>query len=582
VARSRWRTTAGGRALVRTGAALRGVPAALGTATLQMPGRLLIAPPDLRTHDPTVAEDILAGFYVAAGKVVQAQGQSPFTIAPPSPQWESALNGFGWLRHMRATDNPMARQTSRTLVEDFLKLRSNKRGAAWAAPVAARRLLSFVSAAPFLLEGANLTFYRRFLRSLGQHARYLLAGLSGSFAAEERFLPAISICALALSSDAKPRLTRLAMRALMTEIRRCILPDGGHVNRSPRAIVEVLLDLLPLRHLLLSKNLATPELLQVAIERMLGMLRLLRFGDGTLGLFHGTGYMPADSLAIVSRYSQGPTQTPLRARESGFERILGGPLILLVDVGRPPPFAFSRGAHASALAFELADGPCKMIVNCGAPAVGTASAREASRHTAAHSTLVIADTSSCRFERAVGRNVPPPAIIERPVGPNVLRELDDAGTRLTAAHSGYARRFGYLHERGIAVASDGSIVHGLDALIDADPKKPAGAVAYALRFHLHPGVAAKLGPDGGSVTLTLASGASWRFEVAGHRILLEDSIYYAAPDGAGRTRQIVVEQHSSTSREIGWRFTRLTQAQIQLVPTMESTPVRPMSPVPAS
>jgi uncharacterized heparinase superfamily protein len=565
-----------GRALVRTGAALRAIPASFSLSMLQMPTRLLIAPPDPRTHDPTVAEDILAGFFVFAGKVVHAQGRSPFEVAPPSAQWESMLNGFGWLRHLRAADNPLARSSARALVGEFIRLRKNNGDPAWAAPVAARRLISWISASPFLLEGADLAFYRRFLRAIGQHGRYLLVGLRGGFAAEDRFLPAIAICALALSSDAKPGLVRLSLRALLTEIRRCILADGGHVSRSPRAIVELLLDLLPLRHLFLAKNLVPLEPLQTAIGRSLALLRLLRLGDGTLGLFHGMGYMPADSLAIVFRYDQAPSDgLPFSAPESGFERISSGTLALLMDVGGPPPFTFSRSAHASALAFELSDGPWRLIVNCGAPVTGSPAAREAARHTAAHSTLVIADTSSCQFEARSSRGALGAAIIDEPAAPRLLREVDEAGTRLTAMHSGYARRFGLLHERGLAVTKDGGTLHGLDALLDADPKRPAGAVAYALRFHLHPNVQVRLDAGEATVTLDLPSGASWRFEVAGHKITLEDSVFYAAPDGAGRARQIVIEAQSSTSREIAWRFTRLREADpppapVDDVPTAEA------------
>ena len=43
MAGSRWRTTAMGRALVRTGAAFRAIPARLSTSMLRMPMRLLIA-----------------------------------------------------------------------------------------------------------------------------------------------------------------------------------------------------------------------------------------------------------------------------------------------------------------------------------------------------------------------------------------------------------------------------------------------------------------------------------------------------------------------------------------------------------
>ncbi|MFI5010845.1 MAG: heparinase II/III family protein [Hyphomicrobiales bacterium] len=563
VAGSRFRATPMGRALVRTGATLRAIPATFSMAMLEMPKRLLVAPPDPRTHDPTVAEDILADFFVFAGKVVHAQGRSPFEMAAPSPQWESMLNGFGWLRHLRAAEDPLARSGARRLVTDFIRLRKNTGDPAWAAPVVARRLMSWISASPFLLEGADLVFYRRFVRAIGQHGRYLLVGLHGGFAAEDRFLPAIAICALALSSDATPRLARLALRALIAEIRRCILPDGGHVSRSPRAIVDLLLDLLPLRHLFIAKNLAPPEALQSAIDRSMPFLRMLRLGDGNLGSFHGMGYMPADSLAIVFRYEQASTEPLLSAPESGYERMAGGTSVLLMDVGNPPPFAFSRCAHASALAFEFSDGPWRMVVNCGAPATGSAAAREAARHTAAHSTLTIADTSSGHFETRNAPNDAGAAIIEFPPPTKRLREADDAGIRVTGMHSGYARRFGLLHERGVALSKDGATVHGLDALVDADPKRPAGAVPYVLRFHLHPNVQATLDGGDAAVRLELPSGASWRFEVAGRHVTLEDSIFYASPDGAGRTRQIVVEAQSSAIREIAWRFTRIKEARAQ-------------------
>ena len=232
-----------------------------------------------------------------------------------------------------------------------------------------------------------------------------------------------------------------------------------------------------------------------------------------------------------------------------------------MDVGGPPPFAFSRAAHASALAFEFSDGPWRVVVNCGAPITGSSAAREAARHTAAHSTLVIADTSSCHFETRNARTDLGAAIIDRPTAPKVLREESEAGTRLTAMHHGYARRFGHLHERGVALSPDGAIVHGLDALADADPKRPAGAVPFALRFHLHPYVHATLESAEGAVRLDLPSGASWRFEVAGQRPVLEESIFYAAADGAGRTQQIVIEGQSSVTREIAWRFTRIRRCK---------------------
>ncbi len=49
--------------------------------------QLLIAPPDLRTADPTIAVEIYAGRFAFAGHVVEVAGRSPFDIGPPSEDW---------------------------------------------------------------------------------------------------------------------------------------------------------------------------------------------------------------------------------------------------------------------------------------------------------------------------------------------------------------------------------------------------------------------------------------------------------------------------------------------------------------
>ena len=76
--------------------------------------RLLIAPQDLRTADPTRASEIYSGRFAFAGKIVICDGRSPFEIEPPSEEWSDQLLGFGWLRHLRAAESAHhARQCAR-------------------------------------------------------------------------------------------------------------------------------------------------------------------------------------------------------------------------------------------------------------------------------------------------------------------------------------------------------------------------------------------------------------------------------------------------------------------------------------
>src|SRR3712207_6675881 len=52
-----------------------------------VPTRLLFAPQDLRTADPTIATDIYSGFFAFSGRAVTTGGRPPFAFKPPSPPW---------------------------------------------------------------------------------------------------------------------------------------------------------------------------------------------------------------------------------------------------------------------------------------------------------------------------------------------------------------------------------------------------------------------------------------------------------------------------------------------------------------
>ena len=58
----------------------------------------------------------------------------------------------------------------------------------------------------------------------------------------------IALAFAALSLPAPASALRNATRNLAEEIERQILPDGGHISRNPMAVMELLADLLPLRH----------------------------------------------------------------------------------------------------------------------------------------------------------------------------------------------------------------------------------------------------------------------------------------------------------------------------------------------
>ena len=80
--------------------------------------RIVIAPQDLRTSDPTAATDIYSGYFSFAGKALSSGGRSPFSLAAVPIGWSEELMGFGWLRHLRAADSALTRANARALIDD--------------------------------------------------------------------------------------------------------------------------------------------------------------------------------------------------------------------------------------------------------------------------------------------------------------------------------------------------------------------------------------------------------------------------------------------------------------------------------
>jgi uncharacterized heparinase superfamily protein len=382
------------------------------------------------------------------------------------------------------------------------------------------------------------------LRRLVTDTRQLAAALP----AEEmdgRALTALKglIAAAIALPDHAGYLTR-ALRFLPQDIARQVLPDGGHVERSPGAQLEALKNLIEIRALLHLAAAPAPGSLGTAIERLSTALRMLRHGDGGLALFNGTRDEPAAlvelALQQTSRFTRaGPASLP----DMGFHRLQAGGTMMLVDAGAPAPPGLDRLAHAGTLSFELSVNRTRVIVNCGAAPIAGSAWADAARTTAAHSTLVIADTSSSEIK--------PAGLGRRPERVTVERQEANGAHWLEASHDGWRRPFGAIHRRRLYLSESGEDIRGEDA-VEAATGQP-----FTVRFHLHPAIAANLQQDGEGVLLRLpANGGGWRLRAEGAKISLEESIYLAGPEPR-RAEQVVLTGFADGTQQVKWAITKV-------------------------
>ena len=242
-------------------------------------------------------------------------------------------------------------------------------------------------------------------------------------------------------------------------------------------------------------------------------------------------------LTQAGRGGRGPSSLT----EGGFQRLQAGRSVLLVDCGAPPPPGVDRNAHAGTLSMELSIGRDRLIVNCGAFPAGPPEWRDASRATAAHSTLVIADVSSSELKPdGLGRR---PAVVE------AQRQEANGAHWLEASHDGWKQLFGAVHRRRLYMAESGEDIRGEDAVEAATPQ------AFTVRFHLHPDVTASVQQDGEAVLLRLRGGG-WRLRADGARITLEESIYLGGLEPR-RSEQVVLTGYADGPQQVKWAISKV-------------------------
>ena len=546
-----------------------------GMASLSYPGtraeQLLLAPQELRTADPSFATELYNGHFGLAGKLAEVDTESPFEIDPPSEGWARELYGFGWLRHLRAAGSELSREQAKVLVNDFIALKRSLPGLAWQPEIVGRRVISWLSNSVLVLDTGEPQAYETFLRALSSQLRYLSASYRDAPDGVPRLVSLMALVYAGLCIAEQQAVVERYTRPLCKELERQILPDGGHISRNPEALVELLLDLLPLKQCFVARDRPPPKELTDSIERIMPMLRFFRTCDGTLTRFNGAGPTPTDALATALAYDDVKGAPVRYAANSAYARLECGSTLFICDIGPTPAASLSMTAHAGFLSFEMSSGNAPMIVNCGTPSVDHDEWRPFSRSTPAHSTLTFEDVSSGEFGTS-GTNGALPTVDAPLLGPaNAQATLSDQvdstdNIRIRGSHDGYLERFGVTHARQMLIAPNGLLISAEDKLSAPQglksPDENLIAGDYAVRFHLHPSVRAELGSDGQSVELRLKNGEAWRITSNAPETTLEQSFFLADARGPQPTSQVVLGGFIGEASEVRivWNIERKGEA----------------------
>ena len=520
----------------------------------RQPLKLVAVPRDHVQGERSRGDALLAGRLIVGSQTLSLKDLDFGEVGAAGAVAEQ-LQGFSWLRDLAAAaSREKGARLAEAVVGRWLIAHGTKIDEAWAPRLWGERILFWTAYAPYILSSGDAGYRSALLNTLARGARHLDSNADKAPAGLDRVTAWCGVVAAGLLvQGGVPRLAR-GEAGLARALASAQFDDGGLISRSPFEQVQLVDRFGLLRACYIAAKQVMPDGVEAAAQASLAALHGIMMGDGALSSWQGCNPgEPARLAALID--GCGLRARPLRqARGWGYQRMSALGTILVLDGGPPPPQKSADQGSASTLAFELSDGGQRLVVNCGGPGPLPSDLSDelvrGLRTTAAHSTLVLADTNSTNIldDGALGKGVDDVSID---------RSEDNDASRLEASHDGYVRAFGLVHKRSLMLGNDGKELRGADQLIPKGRKKIREGVPYAVRFHLARGVEATITADGMGAILRSKGAPPWNFRCRGANLTAEESLWI---DGRGRpqrtTQLVIVGEVSALGGEIGWQFRR--------------------------
>ncbi|WP_374314567.1 heparinase II/III family protein, partial [Dongia sp.] len=221
-------------------------------------GELQLPSPEPWPGDPQAGLLLLSDEFRFAGEVVR----SPKPLGNPigmSDGWREIVNSFAWLNDLRSVGGPSARALAKQLITRWMDENERYDEFAWRADILAARIRNILLNHTYLEVNSDALFRSQLLLSLSRQAEHLARALPDGLAGAALVKAIISLMLAGLILPRGEKWLAKGQALLGPTLTAQILADGGHVERSPQLMLELLQHLIDLRDVYTSAGMKLPD-----------------------------------------------------------------------------------------------------------------------------------------------------------------------------------------------------------------------------------------------------------------------------------------------------------------------------------
>ena len=453
------------------------------------------------------------------------------------------LNSFFWLFSL---DLKNSKKDTQNIILQWIEKNCQYSSKSWEIDILAKRIIAWLSNSKLTYEDSDAYYKKEFNNIIKKQINHIVNEIRASETIDDKMIGCSAIILAGLSYQDKDGYLDVGLNLLKKLVKFSINNDGFPKSRNIRQLNFYLKYFILIREWLKESQTEIPEFINENIYYLGQAYAFTSQNDKYDLLFNGNhenntvdfdNYLKRFGYNFINKNNE----------LGGYAFLKNKKLCLIMDIGPSPDKKFSSNYQAGSLSFEIISGGRKLICNSGYFQDVKHRLNEISKSSATHNTLILDDRSSCKFttKKRIFEEL---KIIKK----NIIFETNY--WKINAAHDGYLKQYGIIHDREIEFYPEQMKFIGHDKIISKNNIKN---LKFEIRFHLEPNVKVMKTLDGKSILIDL-DGEGWKFNSNHNTIHIDNGLYFGKKNSFIGSKNIFISGMTKDDNQtIKWEITKL-------------------------
>tara|TARA_B110000444_G_scaffold45381_1_gene41321 strand:+ start:250 stop:1878 length:1629 start_codon:yes stop_codon:yes gene_type:complete len=456
------------------------------------------------------------------------------------------LNNFYWFFSL---DLKSSKKNTQKIISDWIKINFKYNIKSWEFDLTSKRIIAWLSNHNLTIEESNKDYLNLLNGMIQKQTNHLMNEINNSKIVDDKMIGCAAIILVGLSYKDEKKYLSYGL-SLLKKISSLTFDNHGFPkSRSIKQLIFYLKYFILIREWFKEAQIEVPVHINESIYYL---------GQGYAFVWQNTKsdiLMNGNNISNNLEFDQYLKRFSYKFKNenkefAGYTILYNKKISVVVDVGASPSSKFSSNYQSGALSFEINSNGKKLISNCGHYEGKNSKLVELSKSTAAHSTLVIDDNSSCHYERYNKNYLVKNSL--KVLNKNIVFEKNY--WKISASHDGYYKKYNTTHEREIEFYPEQSKFIGTDKILN---KKLNLNIKFDIRFHLEPNVKLMKTQDSKAILIELED-EGWKFTCNNFDINIDNGLYFGKKNSFTQNQNIFISGITSSKNEnIVWKLKKI-------------------------